>query len=145
MAVTAPSVPYLREQRRAGVIEAIAAKKFPFPNEEFPELDTVVNLPKPTMSVGQHNGKDVYPDIVVVRRPGAWLQMMAQVEMPDTISDEAALSRWAPAAPCGDLYLYVPFGMATDAKRVAKRHDIRLKGIRLWRFRPVWGLEVADA
>ncbi len=138
-------VKYLRDQRHVGVVEEIAKVKFPFPNEEFPDLETIVNEPKPKISVGQENGQDLYPDIVVVRRPGVWLKMMAEVETADTVNDESAVTQWLPFSKCGDLYLYVPFGCADEAKRLLKKHKIRIKGLRLWRFRPVWGLDVAEA
>jgi hypothetical protein len=138
------SVPYLREQRRAGVIADVARLKFPFPNEQFPDLETVVNVPNPGISVGEKDGKPLFPHIVVIRRPGLWLQMMAEVEVQDTVTDESALTRWKPYAECGDLILYVPFGYSGEAKRLAKKHRIRLAGVRAWRYRPVWGLEVAE-
>ena len=136
---------YLRDQRHVGTVAEIARLKFPFPNDEYPDLETLVNEPAPTISVGEHNGKDLFPDIVVVRRPGVWLKMMAEVETADTITDESAEEQWLPYSKCGDLYLYVPFGCADEARKIAKRHRVPLKGIRLWRFRPVWGLDVAEA
>lgn len=145
MAVVMPTVKYLRDQRHQGTVAEIAKLKFPFPNEQFPELETVVNVPRQTMSVGTHEGKDIYPDIVVVKRPGAWLKMMAQVETADTVTDESARERWLPAGRCGDLYVYVPFGFAAAAKKLIKKHRIPVAGVRVWRFRPVWGLEVAEA
>lgn len=138
-------VKYLRDQRHEGTVAEIARVKFPFPNEEFPDLETIVNEPKGLMSVGQENGKDLFPDIVVVRRPGTWLKMMAEVETADTITDESALTQWLPYSRFGDLYLYVPFGCLPETRKLVKKHNIPLKGIRTWRFRPVWGLDVADA
>ena len=144
MALT-PTVKYLRDQRHLGVVQEIASLKFPFPSEQFPDLETIVNVPKGFMSAGTENGKDIFPDIVVVRRPGVWLQMMALVETADTINDETATGRWLPASKCGQLYLYVPNGCVGEAKKVAKRNHVAVAGYRTWRFRPVWGLEVAEA
>jgi hypothetical protein len=139
------TVKYLRDQRHAGTVAEIARAKFPYPNAEHPDLDTLVNEPKPVMSVGKHDGKDLFPDIVVVRRPGQWLTLMAEVETPDTVNEESALTRWLPYSKVGDLLLYVPAGCVPEAKRLLKKHGIRVKGIRTWRFRPVWGLEVVEA
>ena len=138
-------VKYLRDQRHAGTVAEIAKLKFPYPNDASPELETVVNIPVASVSVGQENGKDLFPDIVVVRRPGVWLKLMAQVESSDTVTDEAALERWLPYSKCGELLLYVPFGQAGAAKALCKKHGVRGARIRTWRFRPVWGLEVAEA
>ena len=139
------TVPYLREQRRSGVITDVARLKFPFPNEQFPDLETIVNVPAGGMSVGEKDGKALFPHIVAVRRPGSWLKMMAEVEVADTVNEDSALSRWKPYSECGDLILYVPFGLAGEARKLAKKHHIRLAGVRAWRYRPVWGLEVVDA
>ena len=139
------TVKYLREQRITGVIAEIAKLKFPFPNETNPDYETFTNNPKPTIAVGQFNGADVFPDIVVVRRPGQWLMMMAQVESENTLTDDVALARWLPASKCGELFIYVPMGSAGEAKKLAKKHNIQIRGVRTWRFRPVWGLEVTEA
>ena len=104
-----------------------------------------MNEPNPRISVGEDNGKPLYPDIVVVRRPGQWLQLMAEIETADTVTDESALTQWLPYSKVGDLVLYVPTGCVPAAKKLCKKHGIRVKGIRTWRFRPVWGLEVAEA
>jgi hypothetical protein len=139
------TVKYLRDQRHQGTVAEIARLKFPYPSEEHPELETLLNEPSPRLSVGQHNGKDLFPDIVVVRRPGLWLQLMAEVETPDTVTDESAETQWLPYSRCGDLLLYVPVGCVQQAKKLCRKHGVNVKGIRTWRFRPVWGLEVAEA
>lgn len=136
---------YLRDQRHQGTVAEIARLKFPFPSDEYPNLETIINEPAPQMSVGEENGKPLFPDIVVVRRPGQWLQLMAEVETADTVNDESAATQWLPYSKVGDLLLYVPAGCVTETKRLCRKHGIRLKGIRTWRFRPVWGLEVAEA
>lgn len=140
------TVKYLSEQRHAGAVVEIAKLKFAYPSEAFPDLEAVVNLPKPAMAAGQGaDGKDLFPDIVVVRRPGTWLKLMASVEMSDTVTDESAEKKWLPYSRCGDLLIYVPFGRVGEARNLCKKHGVKPKGIRAWRFRPVWGLEVAEA
>jgi hypothetical protein len=136
---------YLRDQRHTGVVAEIAKLKFPFPNEAFPDLETIANEPTPLMSVGEHNGKDMFPDIVVVRRPGTWLKLIAEVETADTVNEESAQERWLPYSRVGDLLIYVPQGCVPETRRLCKKFGIKPKGIRTWRFRPVWGLDVADA
>ncbi len=139
------TVKYLRDQRHAGTVAEIARVKFPFPDAEHPDLDTLVNEPKPVMSVGKENGKDLFPDIVVVRRPGQWLTLMAEVETADTVNDESAVNEWLPYSKVGDLLLYVPAGCVPETKKLCKKYKIKVKGIRTWRFRPVWGLDVTEA
>jgi len=136
---------YLRDQRHLGTVAEIARVKFPFPGGGHPELETIVNAPTPQLSVGEHEGRPLFPQIVVVRRPGQWLTLMAEVEMPDSVTDESALDRWLPLSKVGDLLVYVPVGMAGEAKKLCKRHGIPVKGIRTWRFRPIWGLDVTEA
>lgn len=139
------TVEYLRELRVQGVTAEIARVKFPFPDDEHPDYDTIVNVPNPKISVGTGaDGKDLFPDIVVVRRPGQWLTMMAMVETADTLTDATALNRWKPIASLGELFVYVPAGCGPAAHKLLKKHKIPVDGVRTWRFRPVWGLEVAD-
>lgn len=135
---------YLNQQRHVGTVAEIAKVKFPFPSDEFPDFETLTNIPKPRIAVGTHNGKDVLPDIVVVQRPGQFLRMMAEVEMPDTLTDESALNDWAPMSKIGELFLYVPMGYVPETKALLKKHKINVAGIRTWRFRPVYGLDVVE-
>ena len=140
------SLKYLRDQRHRETVAEIAKLKFPFPSKDFPDLETIVNEPDPKMSVGKDSAsKDLFPDIVVVGRPGQWLRLMAEVETEDTVNDESAQSQWLPFSRQGDLLIYVPAGCVPEARRLCKKYGIRAKGIRTWRFRPVWGLAVADA
>ncbi len=136
---------YLNQQRHVGTVAEIAKLKFPYPSETTPDFETVLNIPKPRMAVGEEGGKDLFPDIVVVRRPGQFLQMIAEVEMEDTVNDDSALNDWAPMSKVGELFLYVPAGMVPETKSLLKKHKIRVAGIRTWRFRPVWGLDVSEA
>ena len=72
-------------------------------------------------------------------------ELMAEIEMDDTVTDESALDHWKPMSEVGDLLIYVPTGMVPQAKELCKRHGIKPMGIRTWRFVPVWGLQVAEA
>ncbi|MCZ2108952.1 MAG: hypothetical protein LC118_05205, partial [Dehalococcoidia bacterium] len=101
------TVKYLRDLRHQGTVAEIARVMFPFPDDEHPDYETIVNEPKPKLSVGTSKGQDLFPDIVVVRRPGQWLLMMAEVETADTVNDESAETQWLPYSLVGDLYIYV--------------------------------------
>ena len=138
-------VKYLRDQRHTATVAEIAQSRFPFPSEEHPELETLLNDPEPSISVGEWEGQPLYPDIVVVRRPGQWLEIVAQVETVDTVTDEQAQKFWLPYSKMGELVLYVPSGQVQQAKRLCRKHGINYKGIRTWRYRPVWGLTIAEA
>ena len=139
------TVDYLRDLRVQGAVAEIARVKFPFPNEEHPDYDTIVNIPKPKISVGTGaDGNDIFPDIVVVRRPGQWLTMMALIETNDTLTDSTAINRWKPVTQFGEVFIYVPAGSGPIAHKLLKKHKIHVDGVRTWRFRPVWGLDVAD-
>lgn len=139
-------VKYLRDQRHDGTVAEIARLKFPFPSEEHPDLETILNEPKPNLSASKdEKGNELYPDIVVVRRPGLWLMMLAEVETADTVNDESALTEWLPFSRVGEFFIYVPAGCVHETKRLCKKYGIKPAGIRTWRFRPVWGLEVTEA
>jgi hypothetical protein len=139
------SVQYLRDQRHQATVAEIAQTKFPFPSDVEPELETIINTETQTMSAGKHNGENFFPDLVVVRRPGQWLELIAQVETADTVNDESAVNRWLPASQLGELLIYVPAGQVQAAKKLCKKHGVKTKGIRTWRFQPVWGLQVSEA
>lgn len=138
-------VKYLRDQRHTGTVAEIAETRFPYPSDTHPELETLTNNPEPSISVGEWEGEALYPDIVVVRRPGQWLQFMAQIETADSINDEQAEKYWLPYSKMGDLLLYVPSGQVQETKRLCRKHSINYKGIRTWRYRPVWGLTITEA
>jgi hypothetical protein len=138
------TVKQLSQLRHQGTVAEIAKVKFPFPSDEFPNYETIVNVPTAHLSVGEADGRELVPDIVVVHKPGLFLRMMVEVEMPDTVTDESATRDWLPMSKVGRLYLYVPAGMVAETKSLLKKHRISVAGIRTWRFRPVWGLEVVE-
>ena len=138
-------VEYLRNQRHQKIVEEIAGERLNYPDENHPTFETFTNKPTPRMSAGEINGEAVYPDIVVVRRPGNWLQLIAQVETADSITEETAINTWKPYASMGELLLYVPTGYVQNTKKLCKKFDIPIKGLRTWRYRPVWGLTIVDA
>ena len=137
---------YLRDQRHREIVAEIARAKFPFPTDGHQDLETVVNEPTPRLSVGKDgNGKDLFPDIVVVGRPGQWLRLMAEVETADSVTDDHAQNEWLPYSRQGELLIYVPVGWASTARQLCRKYGVKPAGIRTWRFRPVWGLDVTDA
>ncbi len=138
------TVKYLRDLRHQGTVAAIGEARFPFPNKEYPNLEAIVNVPKQIISAGTYDGKELYPDIVVVRQPGQWLEMLVEVEMDDSVTSESAENEWLPMSRIGNLYIYVPAGLSDEAKRLCKKHGISPKGIRTWRFRPVWGIDIKE-
>jgi hypothetical protein len=127
-------------------VAEVAKLKFPFPSEEHPDLETILNEPEPRMSIGKNGGgNDLFPDIVVVGRPGQFLKIIAEVETADTVNEESAEREWLPFSQKGELLIYVPVGCVEETRRLCKKHNVHPKGIRTWRFRPVWGLEVSEA
>ncbi len=129
------------ETRRYAVVEAVqsvAGQRFAYPNDEHPDLRTYVNLPEPQFGVEPRGtGEKLFPDIVSVSYPGNYPIAIAQVETPETVSLEQATYTWARLdnSQC-PLYLYVPAGMANNAKRHAKRVGIKNVRFRTWRWTP---------
>ena len=72
-------------------------------------------------------------------------QLIAQIETADSITEETAINIWKPYASMGELLLYVPTGYVQNTKKLCKKFDISIKGLRTWRYRPVWGLTIVDA
>ena len=129
------------ESRRAdlsGIVNAIAADRFNYPNDEHPTLRTYVNLPEPRLAIEVQGGVEkLLPDIVVLDRPGGRPKMVAQVESRETLSREQAEYVWSQLqfddAP---LLLYVPAGLAAQAKDYARAAGIKNARIRTWRRQP---------
>jgi hypothetical protein len=132
-----------RDRHHRSIVQDIADARFKFPNEQFPDLVTAVNEPEQVMSIGEP-GSDLFPDIVVVREPGKWLVMSAEVETLETVSEEQAERAWLPISRAGDLILFVPVGCGPSAMAICKKASVELKGVRTYRYRPVWGLEIND-
>ena len=122
-------------------IRELAADRFSFPSDRFPDLRTHVNVPDPTMGLeftrGGAGGGKVFPDILVVRYPGNYPAIVAQVETRETVTREQASRVWATLetdeAP---LYIYVPAGLAGRAKDYARAAGIRHAKVRTWRRQP---------
>ena len=87
----------------------------------------------------------MYPDVVVTEEPGHFLQMSAVVALRHELTAAEAQERWRPFARAGALYLVVPAGQAAQANALCRRFKIPLAGLRTWRSRPAYGLEITDA
>jgi hypothetical protein len=122
-------------------VQDIAAARFAFPSDDQPDLETYVNVPEPVMGIGE---EDNFPDIVVVRMPGKWLAMTAEVETRDSVTEENARDYWLPYSKAGDFYLFVPVGQAGQARKICKKVGVELTGLRTYRHQPIWGVEVND-
>jgi hypothetical protein len=125
------------DQERA--VEALAQTRFAFPTMQHPDYRTHLNVPEATMALefGGGGGVKVFPDILVVRYPGNYPVMVAQVETRETVSREQAEHVWKhlenDEAP---LYIYVPTGMGAQAKDYARAAGIKHAMIRTWRRQP---------
>lgn len=131
--------------KKTKIIQLIAQERFAFPSRSFPRYRTYTNFPEPTMGVRAHGEEaPVFPDIVVVDRQENEVVMIAEVEVPGSVNEQAAadwalFSRRFKAA----FYLYVPVGYGEEARRLAKKLDIQLAGLRTWRETP-YGIEVNE-
>jgi hypothetical protein len=139
-----------RENIHLRVVKDIAQQRLAFPNDEFPSLSTHVNVPQPAFVIraapaaGAADGAELVPDIVVAESPGNRPCILAAVETVDTVTDEQATGCWLPFSQVPDttFYLYVPVGLAVEAKRLLKKHRIKKVGLRTWRY--VTGQEALD-
>jgi hypothetical protein len=133
-----------RESIHARVVADIAQQRLAFPNEQFPSLRTHVNVPEPTFPIRGPDGSELVPDIVVAESADGALRILAAVETADTVTDEQAVGRWLPFSEVADVafHLYVPSGLAAEAKRLLKKHRIRKAALRTWRY--VTGQDALD-
>jgi hypothetical protein len=133
-----------RESIHSRVVADIAQQRLAFPNEEFSSLRTHVNVPEPTFPIRGADGSELVPDIVVAESAGGRPRILAAVETADTVTDEQAAGHWLPFSEVGDVafHLYVPSGLAAEAKRLLKKHHIRKAALRTWRY--VTGQDALD-
>lgn len=129
----------------SGIVQSIARDRFPYPSEEHPELRTYVNLPEPQLAIEvQGDIEKLLPDIVVLDRPGGRPRLVAQVESRETLSREQAEHVWARLQLAdAPLLLYVPAGLAAQAKDYARLAGIKDARIRTWRRHPT-GVRVRE-
>ena len=126
-----------RRYELARTVQEIAEARFHFPNERYPDLRTHVNLPEPTMALEIGGGDRTFPDILVVRYPGNYPVIVAQVETRETLTREQAERVWSRlATKQAPLDLYVPAGLAACARDYAKAAGINQVRIRTWRRNP---------
>jgi hypothetical protein len=130
-----------RDRLHQSTVRDLAASRFNFPNDDYPDLETYVNVPEAVMGIGD---EDLFPDIVVVRMPGKWFEMSAVVETRDSVTEENAREFWLPYSKMGDFFLFVPVGYAGKAKKICGKVGVDLTGLRTYRHQPIWGIEVND-
>ncbi|MDA1002155.1 MAG: hypothetical protein O3B31_02210, partial [Chloroflexi bacterium] len=135
-----------RRHYQAEAVEAVAERRFVYPNEAHPNLRTYVNVPEPAMAVEVGpGGEKLFPDMVVTRQPGNYPAMVVMVETRETVTREQAANVWKRlenrAAP---LYLYVPAGLAQTAGDYAREVDLQNFKLRTWRRVAGYGVKVAE-
>lgn len=137
--------PKSQEELQERVIADVAQARFEFPTPEQPGFRTYVNVPEVTMPITDLEGNEHTPHIVVVDTPGNVLQMLAQVEITQNITEERAREAWAPLAnlPDSAFYLFVPVGQGGRAKSIGKKLGIPIYGYRTWRYVPQ-GVEINE-
>jgi hypothetical protein len=133
-----------RNETRSRVVMDIAQQRLVFPSHEFPSLRTHVNVPEPTFVIRAADGGKLVPDIVVAGVDSGSPRILAAVETADTVTEEQAAGRWLPFSrvPDTSFHLYVPSGLAAEARRLLKRHRIKKTALRTWRY--VTGQEALD-
>ena len=137
--------PLNRQELRERVVQDVAQARFEFPTTELAGYRTYVNFPEVTLPIKDEQGNELTPDIVVVDTPGNILKILAQVELPEQVTEERAKQLWLPFSKLPDaaFYLYVPVGHGAAAKRLCKKLRIDVYGFRTWRYVPQ-GIEIND-
>jgi hypothetical protein len=138
-----PSPSSLREQHLQAV-QNIAEELFPFPTPEYPHFRTFVNEPEPVQKIFTNYGNELEPDIVVLQWPEKLPAMVAEVVTEDMLTDENAENVWAVESRLEGVrfFLYVPAGLAKEAKALLKKHGIKDVSLRTWRN--ILGLKTLD-
>ena len=103
-------------------------------NKVVQDFKTYVNVPQRTMGVQLRGNLVAYPDIVVVQHPENNAKIVAGVETNETVREAVARFEWLPYSELAPLYLYVPVGKGDEALRMCRRLEVRVVGIRTWRY-----------
>jgi hypothetical protein len=124
----------------------IAAERFNFPNDEYPNLEAHINLPTLKMPVQGPNAELLGPDIVVTNADGG-VEMVAAIETVHTVNEMSARQRWYKFSRLGvPFYLYVPAGCVGEARRLLKQAKVKGVKLRTWRYIAGlnWTLDLTD-
>ena len=83
---------------------------------------------------GEAGGERVFPDILVVEYPGNYPVIVAQVETRETLTRAQAERVWRRLQTAeAQLNIYVPAGLAGNAKDYARAAGIEHVRFRTWR------------
>lgn len=118
------------------VVTFVAGNRFPFPGQTTWPADytTLTNVPVRQRSVPA-NGKEYYPDIVVVDATGKTREIGDVEEK----LDPTKIDSWRAAAAAGDelpdygtriFFLYVPVGKEAEAQKLLDENGIPYAGVR---------------
>jgi len=118
------------------IITQIAETSFAYPNEEYPSLQTFVNLPEPQLGieiVGGIGGR-IYPDIIVAEQPGNYPKLIGQIESSETVTREQAERVWVTLDNAeSTTILFVPTGYGARAKDYIRTAGIKNVQVRTWK------------
>lgn len=128
-------------------IGEIADLRFDYPDINHAGWHTFTNRPSRQVGVrvNMEDKEFIFPDIVVIERPGDEVAMVGEVETHRTLreTDEAQLiAKWQAFAGVGPFYLFVPLMDVDIARKILKRHKLKLAGLRGWRI--IAGQDIAD-
>ena len=132
------------EEAHQLAVRNIAEQLFPFPTPEYPHFRSVVNEPEVEQKIYTNYGNELAPDIVVLQWPEKLPVMVAEVVTPDMLTEENAREVWAIEARLDGVrfFLYVPAGLASEAKALLKKTKIKDVTLRTWRN--ITGLKTID-
>ena len=128
-----------RRHELARAVNAIAASRFAFPNDRFPNYKTYVNVPEPTMALefGGAGIDQAFPDILVTEQPGNYPVMVAQVETEETLTRDQVEHVWKRLEMAdAPIDIYVPAGLAHRAKDYARAAGLKHVRFRTFRHNP---------
>ena len=114
------------------LVEAIANRRFRYPNSRHPEWDAFTNTTaERTKGVDTGDGI-VYPDIVVVNSQNR-VALLGEVETFTSITRNEALQWTEYAGLCsGGFYLYVPDGYEDTTIQYIRENNTRIAGLRTY-------------
>lgn len=147
-----------RANDHAWYVAEVAKAAFPYPNDEFPDRSTHINLPEITVEVPLPGESEdarpastdpprgikvkapiATPEIVVLDGPSRHAVACGEViGSRDNIEEE--IERWRPVTEVSTLFVFVPVGAGSEAKKSLKKHGVQCE-LRTYRWTPL-GVEI---
>ncbi len=106
------------------IVKLLYHEYYHYPSKAHPHLIASANHPLKTKAVFDADGREFFPDIVVIHADSDRLMMVAEVETESTVNVREA-QQWKDFSGLDcKFYLYVPRGFGTEAMKLSRGLEV---------------------